>query len=605
MYRLKKLVPVLLCLTIILSLMPLAMANVSGQSGEKQKVIVGFNNQVNPEIIRGLGGEVDHFFGEISAIATSLPQAAIDALNRNPNIAYVEPDAQVWAVAETLPWGVDRIDSGIDQQAPVHNYNTGVGVMVAVIDTGIYYDHPDLIGRYAGGYDFVNNDADPLDDNGHGTHVAGTIAAVLGNDVGVVGVAPSAQIYVLKVLGSDGGGYVSDVIAAIYMARDDGAKIISMSLGSNSGSSTLQAACDSVYNSGAGVLIVAAAGNDYAKIGARRELDTVDYPARYSSVIAVGATDSSDLKASFSSTGSAVELAAPGVDILSTFPPTIPIGGQTGYYYAYGEGTSMACPHVSGAAALVWAGEPTLTAGQVRQRLVDTADDLGGSGRDKWYGYGIVDVDQAAPQIGPQPPVANAGLDITVNAAEGSEFELVTLDGSASFDPDGTIVSWAWELNNEVIGTTESFEHLFNVDTTHTVTLTVTDNEGMSGLDSVGVTVTPYQELQSMGVAAITMTTASTRNKGTVTATVTIQGAQDNSVVEGVTVYGHWEGATTTGSISGTTDSDGVVSFKSASVKRPSGQEFTFVVDNLEKPGYEYVITLNFVNPPKSSVTFP
>jgi subtilisin len=598
---LKKLVPILLCLTIILSLMPLTMANVSGQSGEKQKVIVGFNNQANPEIIRGLGGEIDHFFGEISAIATSLPQAAIDALKRNPNIAYVEPDAQVWATAEELPWGVDRIDSGIDTQAPVHNYNTGVGVKVAVIDTGIYYDHPDLLGRYAGGYDFVNDDGDPMDDNGHGTHVAGTIAAVLGNGVGVVGVAPSAQIYALKVLGSDGSGDISDVIAAIYTARDYGAKIISMSLG-GPGSSTLQAACDSVYNSGAGVLIVAAAGNDYTKIGAR-ELDTIDYPARYSSVIAVGATDSSDLKASFSSTGSTVELAAPGVDIRSTFPPTISIGGQTGYYYAVGSGTSMACPHVSGAAALVWAGEPTLTAGQVRQRLVDTADDLGSSGRDKWYGYGIVDVDQAAPQIGPQPPVANAGSDVSVNDAYNDGVELVTLDASASFDLDGTIMSWAWKLNNVVIGTAKIVEYPFSIGT-NIVTLTVTDNQGLSDSDSVTITVTPYQELQSMGVADITMTTAKTANKGTTTAAVTVEDAANNPV-GGVTVTGHWEGATTTGSISGTTDTNGMVSFKSASVKLPSGKVFTFVVENLEKTGYEYDIALNFVNPPKNSVTFP
>lgn len=582
------------------------MANLSDQLGEKQKVIVGFNNQANPEIIRALGGDVDHFFVEISAIATSLPEAAIDALKRNPNIAYVEPDAKVWATTETLPWGVDRIDSGIDQTAPVHTYNTGTGVKVAIIDTGIYYNHPDLAGKYIeyDSYDFVNDDVDPIDDNGHGTHVAGTIAALLGNNEGVIGVAPGAQIIALKVLDSSGSGYTSDIIAAIYWARDHGAKIISMSLGSNYNDPYLQAACDSVYNSGQGLLIVAAAGNDYRKIGTR-ELDTVDYPGRYSSVIAVAATDSSDVKASFSSTGPAVELAAPGVSISSTFPPTIPIDGVAGYYYAIASGTSMATPHVSGAAALIWAGEPTLTAGQVRQRLIDTADDLGSIGKDNWYGYGIIDVDQAAPPIGPipnQPPVANAGADQTVTDAGNDGVEKVTLDGSASKDPDGSIATYSWTIGGTEIGTGTQLHYDFGVGTT-TVTLTVTDNEGASDSDDIFVTVNPYVELPSIWVEEITMAATPTGRRGYVTATVTVAGLNENAAA-GVTVTGHWQ-SPTSGTVKATTDSNGEVSFTSATVNKPSGKTFTFVVDNLEKTDYVYDTTRNFVNPPQYSVIFP
>lgn len=182
---------------------------------------------------------------------------------------------------------------------------------------------------------------------------------------------------------------MSDVVAGIQWAIDNEMDIISMSLGSNSHSATLQAACDNAYE--AGILLVAAAGNDYQ--GWRFwEWDTVDYPARYDSVIAVGATNASDTKASWSSTGPDLELAAPGVSIYSTY-----LGGG----YATMSGTSMACPHVAGVAALVWAGEPELTKDQVRARLRTTADDLGDPGRDEWYGYGLLDADEAAPLTGP------------------------------------------------------------------------------------------------------------------------------------------------------------------------------------------------------------
>lgn len=349
-------------------------APIVGDATGKARVFIGFKRQPGPAeeaLVREHGGQVKYIYHLVPAIAATIPQAAVAALERNPNVAYVEGDGECYALGQTLPWGVDRIDA-----ERVHSVgNKGSGIKVAVIDTGIDYNHPDLNDNYAGGYDFVNKDSDPKDDNGHGTHCAGTIAAE-DNGEGVIGVAPEASLYALKVLNASGSGYWSDVAAAIDWTVSNGLQIASMSLGGGY-SSTLEAACNGAYN--ANVLLVAAAGNSG---NARGTGDNVQYPARFDSVIAVAATDTKDRRARFSSTGPAVELAAPGVKIYSTL-----LNGK----YGTASGTSMACPHVSGTAALVMAAYPTWTADQVRTRLDSTAKDLGASGRDPWYGYGLVD----------------------------------------------------------------------------------------------------------------------------------------------------------------------------------------------------------------------
>ncbi|UCD53440.1 MAG: S8 family peptidase, partial [Phycisphaerales bacterium] len=245
---------------------------------------------------------------------------------------------------------------------------TGAGIGVAILDTGIDGSHPDLDGNYAGGWDFVNDDADPSDDHYHGTHCAGIVAAEK-DGTGVVGVAPEADLCALKVLSSSGSGYTSDIIAAIQWCVNNDVDVISMSLGSDYSNTAFEDACQAAYN--AGIVLVAAAGNDYSRRG-RSELDTVDYPGAYGSVIAVAATDSSKTKASFSSAGPDVELAAPGVSIKSTIPGD----------YGVLSGTSMACPHVAGVVALVLEANPGMSNGAVRQLLRDTADDLGDSGFD-------------------------------------------------------------------------------------------------------------------------------------------------------------------------------------------------------------------------------
>lgn len=241
---------------------------------------------------------------------------------------------------------------------------SGSGIVVAVVDTGIDYNHADLSGQIApGGYNFVSGTSDPYDDNEHGTHCSGTIAAAGNNGVGVIGVAYDSKILPLKALDSQGSGDLSDISLAINRAVSHGASVISMSFGGPDKSAVLETAIKAA--SDAGVLLVAAAGNESA------DNDTVtDYPANFNvtTMISVAATDSADQLADFSNYGATkVHLSAPGVNILSTKP-----GGG----YQYMSGTSMATPHVAGVAALVKSANPTLPPSQIKDIILQTVDKL-------------------------------------------------------------------------------------------------------------------------------------------------------------------------------------------------------------------------------------
>jgi subtilisin len=581
----KKKVAIVMAVLLVMSVTVAIAGNATETQtdSKKVKVIIGFKekpNQADEDTIRGLGGETRYTYTIINAKAVELPEQAIDRMKKNPRVAYVEEDAEVHALVQTLPWGVDRIDAELVHQED----NKGEGVKVAIIDTGIDYYHPDLNDNFGTllGYDFVNGDNEPMDDNGHGTHCAGIVAAE-DNGEGVVGVAPDAELYAVKVLDSSGSGYVADVIAGIQWAITNDMQVISMSLGADVGSASLEAACDSAYASGK--VVVAAAGNDYTRRGRWEEPDTVDYPAKYDSVIAVGATDQADERASFSSTGPAVELAAPGVSIYSTV-----LGG-----YGTKSGTSMACPHVAGTAALVIASgisdsnENGNVNDEVRTRLQITADDLGSMGLDTWYGYGLVDADEAALPAGNQPPVADAGPDQEVSDAGSDGEEAITLDGSGSYDPDGNIASYVWKEGANPLSNFVSFTYNSNVGV-HTVTLTVTDNDGASASDVVIITVTEASAIPKMHIASIVMSLKTTGVNTNAIATVTVVDA-DGDQVEGATVLGNWSGLTGD-SDAGTTDANGNVALVSDRVKRASGT-FTFTVDNVTKDGWGYNSTAN------------
>jgi len=247
----------------------------------------------------------------------------------------------------------------------------GEGAKIALLDTGVDLGHPDLKANILGGIDLVNGDDRPQDDNGHGSGVAGILAS-RENGLGLIGVAPKAGLWVIKMLGRNEQGTISDLIRGIEWALERGVDIIAMSLGTEEDNLALHEAIRAA--SRAGVLLVAAAGNK----GTR-----VLFPAAYPEVIAVAATDRQDRRAWFSNTGPEVELSAPGTELLST-------GLEGGYQVV--NGTSFAVPHVSGVAALLFS-VGLSDASEVRRRLAETAEDLGLALTAQ--GYGLVDAERA------------------------------------------------------------------------------------------------------------------------------------------------------------------------------------------------------------------
>jgi type VII secretion-associated serine protease mycosin len=277
-------------------------------------------------------------------------------------------------------WGMPMIGAN-----KMWDVTTGVKeVIVAVIDSGVDYNHEDLAAvNKSLGFDFVNNDNDPMDDNGHGTHVAGIIAATMNNGKGVVGVAPGVTVMPVKVCNNLGKCLSTDMADGVRWAVDHGAKIISISLG---GTSSDRRTSDATkYAVTKGSLVIAAAGNSGK--------EAPSYPGAYPWVIAVGAIDSTAKRASYSQYGSFLDIMGPGSNIISTVPKgSCELCDPSGYSSL--SGTSMATPHVSGVVALYWSNNTSLTNKQVAINLVKSADDLGTPGRDKYYGYGRVDAYQ-------------------------------------------------------------------------------------------------------------------------------------------------------------------------------------------------------------------
>jgi len=283
---------------------------------------------------------------------------------------------------ETIRYNLDKINAEAGWASCAH----GEGVVVAVVDTGIDLDHPDLQANLISGQSFVSGISSPDDDAGHGTHVAGMVAGV-SNNGGIIGVAPRASLMPIKVLDSQGSGWTYDIANGIEWAVDNGAGVINLSLGGVDKSSTLEAAVNYATNQGA--LVVAAGGNCGDALYILNGCDYQDqpaYPAAFPNVMAVASTDSSDNQSSFSNEGSYIEVAAPGSYIYSTYP--------SGSYTTM-SGTSMASPHVAGLAALIWSQNPSWTNQEVRAQIRNTAQDLGSSGWDSKFGYGRIDADAA------------------------------------------------------------------------------------------------------------------------------------------------------------------------------------------------------------------
>ena len=380
---------------IVLSLVGVALVS-QAKSEPARKIVVfkaGVDEATREILINKVGGVKIKDLKLVEGKAVLLSPQAEKTLARQAGVLRIDDDVVVEALirsgiaakpapaqpAEILPWGVDRIDADL-----VWGTTTGDSIKVAIIDTGIDLKHPDLKDNIKGGYNAINPRKSANDDNGHGTHVAGIVGAI-DNTIGVIGVGPQIDLYAVKVLDRNGSGYLSDVIEGLDWAITNRMQVVNMSLGT---SSDIQSLHDVVARANAaGIVQVAAAGNSGG---------SVIYPAAYLEVIAVSATDKTDTIASWSSRGPEVDLAAPGVNIYSTY------NGQT---YKTLSGTSMAAPHVAGAAALVLSvsgkceflldNVSGCSPSEVQKRLETTAEDLGVVGRDDLYGSGLVDAKKA------------------------------------------------------------------------------------------------------------------------------------------------------------------------------------------------------------------
>ncbi len=490
--------------------------------------------------LNGVGAEFHYRFDKLNSFVVTVPENALNGLRRNPNVISIEEDVIRYAAADEVPFGIDMVqardiwdanyDLVIDSGAP-----TGSNRTVCIIDSGLYTEHEDfqnsanILGGYPEGWD--------NDQCGHGTHVAGTINAQL-NDVGVVGVSPGqTQLYIVKVFGEDcAWTYSSTLVDAADHCVDAGANIISMSLGGGSSNRREQRAFDGYYSQG--ILSIAAAGNDGNT--------EISYPGGYDSVMAVAAIDEEMNIADFSQQNDTVEIAAPGVGVLSTLPYietntvtvdgldynahhveyaaygtiTAPLGdgglcntetddltgqialcerGDISFYdkvvnavgrgavaviiynnnpedefFTLGEeitggpiavslsqadgqylaanklgqnatidsniqwevsgyeawnGTSMATPHVSGVAALVWSANPSWTNAEIRDALTSTALDLGDPGRDVAYGYGLVQAKDALDYLEGTEPPGNVQMyvEVTTNKSTYADRETVQI----------------------------------------------------------------------------------------------------------------------------------------------------------------------------------
>ncbi|MGD6856692.1 S8 family peptidase [Bacillus infantis] len=350
----------------------------AGPEKQEANYIAFFNGEINEKLIESAGGEVTREYGLIHAAAVKLPAASAEALRLSGKLAGLVMDQKVQAGGQVIPWAHGNINRTAMQPAGL----TGKGVKIAIIDSGAA-EHEDL--SIAGGACVLDLDYNPLackdsykDENGHGTHVAGIIGA-LDNEIGIVGVAPDAQLYAVKALDRRGDGTSSTVMAGLEWAIKNDMDIINLSLTTPYDDVGIRTMIDKAYEKG--ILIIAAAGNS----GRSGDMNTVEYPGKFPSVIAVAAVNKANVRVPSSSSGAEIELAAPGSSIYSTTPQG----------YGYMTGTSMASPFAAGMAALYMQKYPGYTNKQIRKLLQTNAKDLGTQGKDHLYGYGLVQADTA------------------------------------------------------------------------------------------------------------------------------------------------------------------------------------------------------------------
>lgn len=355
----------------------------------EHEVVVRFSPRPDPKaidrLVTSLDAKIKRDFDKFLIIKSrSLStQQMMKKLAEHPDSVYAEPNYLL--LPNRIPndtyyreyqWNLPLI--GMEQSWDVSEGSSDV--VVAVVDTGVDMEHPEFAGKLVEGYNVLEDNNVPQDDNGHGTHVSGIIAAKTNNADGIAGMSWNSKLMPVKAIGADGSGSAVDIAQGIYWATDHGADVINLSVGNYTSSAALREACRYAYDHN--VVLVAASGNDAT--------DQPSYPAAYEEVLSVAAVDHRKERADFSNFGDYVDVAAPGVDIPSTYIYSD---------YASLSGTSMACPHVAALASLVRSVHPGMPSHDVMELIRKTTVDLGPPGHDQLYGYGLINVNQTLRQM--------------------------------------------------------------------------------------------------------------------------------------------------------------------------------------------------------------